>query len=110
MTTYIAIEEQEQVIKRYFLEIIDETTPRFVVRNRIQQYLDYSSEEAWKENTNHPFPYVLLVCPDNSSEKYISKHIKRCLEEDISDIQFFVTTKNSILLKGVQQEQWGKIA
>lgn len=89
---YIAIEENKDNTKRYFLEIIDAATPRFVVRNRIEQYFDYASEDTWTANTNHPFPIVLIICPDQPSETYISRHIKRSLEEEIADVQFQVAT------------------
>ena len=89
---YIAIKEGKST-KRYFLDVIDEGTPRFVLRNRISQYLEFYKTDLWQERTNHPFPSILLICPDQSIKEFLNRFIPKFLEEEAEDnIHFNLTT------------------
>ena len=80
--------------KRYFLDIIDEGTPRFVLRKRISQYLEFYESDLWQERTNYPFPSILLICPDQSIKEFLNRFIPKFLEEETGDeILFYLTTK-----------------
>jgi len=92
---YVATKKGKR-IKRYFLEIIDEGTPRFVIRAKIKQYLEYYNANTWQDNTNHPFPKILILCPDDSIKKYLHSFIPRIMEEeDQEEIDFYLSTKPS---------------
>lgn len=100
---YIAIEENG-TIKRYFLEIINPETPRFVIRKRIEQYFEYQESSKWQNSTNHLFPSILLICPDESTKRFLNKLIAQTLEDDSSDISFYLTTKEAIKMNGMKKE------
>jgi hypothetical protein len=92
---YIA-KEKAGKIKRYFLEIIDEGTPRFILRKRIEQFIEYYDSVRWQEETGHPFPSVLLLCPNEEMKIFLQKHISQKLEEEIqAEIDFYLTTTGS---------------
>jgi hypothetical protein len=92
---YIAIKNNKK-IKRYFLEIIDKDLPRFVIRNKIKQYLNYYDEQIWQENTGHPFPKILILCPNTSIKQYLHSYItKLLLEENQEEVGFYLSTKPS---------------
>jgi len=38
---YFTLEDPTGVIKRYFLDIFDDLTPRMILRKRIKQYFSY---------------------------------------------------------------------
>ena len=91
---YIAIKSKHKT-KRYFLEIIDEGTPRFMLRSKINQYIEYFQEKTWQKRTNHPNPAMLFVCPDENIKTFLHKHIARILEEEAEvEAEFYLTTKN----------------
>ncbi|MDD3002477.1 MAG: replication-relaxation family protein [Candidatus Shapirobacteria bacterium] len=90
---YIAIKKSKK-IKRYFWEIIDEGTPRFVIRAKIKQYLEYYNSNTWQEVTKHPFPKILILCPNDLIKKYLHSFIPRIMEEENQDeIEFYLSTK-----------------
>lgn len=92
---YVATKKGKR-IKRYFLEIIDEGTPRFVIRAKIKQYLEYYNANTWQEVTKHPFPKILILCPDDSIKKYLHSFIPRIMvEENQEDIDFYLSTEPS---------------
>lgn len=104
---YIALEESEGQIKRYFLEIVDEGTPRFMLRSKISQYIDYFSEQTWQNKTGHPFPSLLFVCPNETLKSYLHKHIRQVLEEEAEDdISFYLTTVQDLEVSQLQINIW----
>lgn len=83
-------------IKRYFLDIVDEGTPRFILRKRIEQLIEYYDSKRWQEKTGHQFPSILLLCPNEDIKIFLQKYISQKLEEEIqADINFFLTTLGS---------------
>ena len=106
---YIAIESKKQT-KRYFLETIDEGTPRFLLRSKIAQYIEYFENGTWQKRTGHPDPSILMVCPDESIKTFLRKHIAQILEEEAeTEIDFYLTTKESIEDTQMQGNIWEKV-
>lgn len=103
---YIALEDKENYIKRYFLEIIDEGTPRFMLRKKISQYVDYFDENIWKNRTLHNNPSLLFICPNQYIKDFLNKHIAQVLEEETSDLQFFLSLKSDIQVEGIKPSTW----
>ncbi|MCC7570326.1 replication-relaxation family protein [Candidatus Micrarchaeota archaeon] len=103
---YIAIESKD-ITKRYFLEILDPETPRFILRNKISSYIEYFDEEIWQEKTNHQNPSILLVCPDETIKKFLFKHSKQVLEEEADDeLKFYLATRDDIRFSEMDVNVW----
>jgi hypothetical protein len=93
---YIA-REKGKIIKRYFLEIIDEGTPRFMIRKKIEQYIEYYDAKTWQERTGHPFPTILFLCPNDMIKDFLRKHLAQVMEEEAqAKIDFYLSTANPI--------------
>ena len=94
---YIAL-KKGKTTKRHFLEIIDEGTPRFVLRKRIEMYIEYYDTGEWTQATQYPFPKVLLLCPDEKVKKFLHRHISRVVEEEMDAdlIKWFLATKDNL--------------
>ena len=92
---YVATKKSKKT-KRYFLEIVDEGTPRFIIRAKIKQYLEYYDANTWQEITNHPFPKILILCPNDLIKKFLHSFIPRIMtEENQKKIDFYLSTKPS---------------
>jgi len=104
---YIAIESRRQT-KRYFLEIIDEGTPRFMIRSKINQYIEYFQANTWQNRTDHPNPTMLFVCPEELTKIFLNKYILQMQEEEPEiDLEFFLTTQNQI--NSNQADLWERV-
>ncbi len=104
---YIAIDSRQQT-KRYFLEIIDEGTPRFMIRSKINQYTEYFLTNTWQDRTDHPNPTMLFVCPDELIKVFLNKYILQMQEEEPEiDLEFYLTTKDQITSN--QVDLWEKV-
>jgi hypothetical protein len=102
---YIALNDQHKT-KRYFLEIIDEGVPRFMQRKKISQYIEYFDENKWQKRTLHDNPSLLFICPTQITKDFLHKHIAQVLEEETSDLQFFLSLKSSIQAEGITSSTW----
>lgn len=102
---YISLKESEQT-KRYFLEIFDKGTPRFMLRKKISQYIEYFDEGTWENRTLHENPSLLFICPNQNIYNFLNKHIAQVLEEETSDLQFFLSLKSEIQEAGLTSNTW----
>lgn len=91
---YIALENKRKTT-RYFLDIFDTQTPRFVLKRRVQQYVEYSEDGAWDEATGYLFPKILLVCMEQSAGEFL-KHYVDDYQED-TDLTFMPVTLQEII-------------
>ncbi|MBU0570169.1 replication-relaxation family protein [Patescibacteria group bacterium] len=106
---YVAIESKDQT-KRYFLEIIDEGTPRFMLRSKIAQYIEYFEEGAWQKKTGYPDPALLFICPNETIKIFLHKHIAQVLEEEAEgEIGFYLTTREIIENNQLENNIWEKV-
>ena len=80
--------------KRYFVEVVEDSSPRFALRKRIEQYCDYIDDGKFTEATGHDFPTLLFICPGYASLIYLKKHIARIYEEtSLDQIEIYIATK-----------------
>ena len=80
--------------KRYFVEVVEDSSPRFALRKRIEQYCDYIDDGKFTEATGHDFPILLFICPGYASLIYLKKHIAHIYEEtSLDQIEIYIATK-----------------
>jgi hypothetical protein len=102
---YFARVDEKQETKRYFVEVIDEGTPRFAIRKRIEQYNDYIEDGKFEEVTKHPFPTILFICPNIGILIYLKKHLGRIYEEtSLDQVDIYLATQ-----EGAFASSWEKI-
>jgi hypothetical protein len=106
---YIAIESEEET-KRYFLKIIDDGTPRFMIRKKIAQYLEYFEEKTWQENTGYKNPSILIICPNEITKLFLNKYIAKIIDDEAEEeINFYLTTKEIIEYDQLTSNIWDKV-
>ncbi len=91
--------------KRYIVEVVEDSSPRFAIRKRVEQYCDYIDDGKFTEVTGHDFPILLFICPGVASMIYLKKHISRIYEEtSLDQIEIFIATK-----EGAFAGKWEKV-
>lgn len=103
---YIVLETNNNLARRYFLEIIANKTPCFVLRNRIQIYVDYFEAGGWYKKTGYPLPKILIICPNKYIKSYFKKYISQLLEEGYHQVQYFLALASDIKTKGIRSDTW----
>lgn len=100
---YFTLEDSTGLIKRYFLDIFDDLTPRMILRKRIKQYFSYFEKNYWQDHMKHDFPEIIIVCPDNTSKNYLKNFIRRTMNETQTDLSFYLTLRDDIRQKGLNK-------
>ncbi len=106
---YFVLKKRGKKRRRYFLEVISEQIPRFVLRGRIEYLVEYFDSQEWQKNTSEPFPMILMVCPNPVTKKFLSRFIRKTLESEGSDISFYLTTSDQIKTRGMQLDIWEEV-
>jgi biotin operon repressor len=83
-------------IKRFFLDIFEDTTPYFVMLRRVQRYLAYAEAGDW-DVTDTDLPVILLVCETPSTQKRLRKRIAKELNQSYEDLTFATTTLSALI-------------
>lgn len=102
---YFARVDKVKNTKRYLVEVVEDTSPRFALRKRIEQYCDYIDDGKFIEATGHDLPTLLFICPGYASFIYLKKHISRIYEEtSLDQIEIYIATR-----EGAFSGSWEKI-
>lgn len=100
--TFFSIVDKKSNTSRFFVEAINSGSPRFAIRNRINQYSDYFEEEVFEKATGYPLPTLLIICPDTAIKIYLIKHLERVYEEtSLDQTQVYVSTRGDVF-----SEKW----
>lgn len=105
---YIAIEESDGEISRYFLDVFDSQPPRMLLRKRVKQYLEYFNEDIWQEQTSHPFPKIIMILPDEKSRNYLYRFIQTILEDE-TEPEFYLGIRGMVKEKGLNKNTLRKV-
>jgi hypothetical protein len=104
---YFAIEAKNGNIKRYILEIFNENLRTNILRQRVKAYLTYYDSDDWQDNTNKPFPEIILVCPTVKLKNHIYFYLKNKL--DRKEPIFYLSVKENIAINGLVPEVLEKV-
>jgi hypothetical protein len=89
----------------YLPEVFDATMPRYRVRRRLKNYIEYLEGSDWQSETDEdePTPIALFVRPTKAGLIYCKRAIKRLLEDvwDAEDVRMWFTTVEKIREFGV---------
>ncbi len=91
----------------FVAEIISGTTPRFALRKRITNYIEFFTQGDWIKKEKAP--NILLICPDNKMKKFVVKFTKEAMEQEAVDINFFVTVADMVSKQTIEGQIWQKI-
>jgi len=104
---YFAIEDKAGNVKRYFLEIFNENLRTNILRHRAKAYLTYNNSDDWQDNTDKPFPEIILVCPTVKLKNHIYFYLKDKLDDH--EPYYYLSVKENIESKGLIPEVLEKV-
>lgn len=103
------LKQQGEDTTNYLLESFEQTLPRYQLRKRLKDYIDYLASD-WDEN-NGQVPVALFTCPNIADLLYVKRRIKKLVEEAWSDedVRVRVTTLDKVQASGVASMIWEEI-
>ncbi|OQB06394.1 MAG: hypothetical protein BWY19_00203 [bacterium ADurb.Bin212] len=103
---YFAVENKGGV-KRYFLEVFNSNLRSNILRHRVKEYLSYYNDEEWQDNTDKPFPEIILILPNEKAKNHIYFYLKNKLDEQ--EPVFYLTFKKKVKDYGLTSEVLEKV-
>ena len=100
------------VATTYLLEVLEATLPRYRVRKRLKNYIEYLEDGEWQDDTdeNEPNPIVMFICPTVTDLIYCKRATKRLLEEKWDeDIRMWFTTIEKVKADGFTGKIWEEV-
>lgn len=102
----ISIENNGQT-SRYFLEIFDDI-PSIFMRKRVKEYLEYYNSDAWQDNTDNPFPEIIIICPSHRIKSHLYHFIQYKLGDDEEPV-VYLAVREEVVIKGLSDETLQKV-
>jgi hypothetical protein len=99
--------QQGAVATNYLLENIPATLPRYQLRKRLKDYVEYLADE-WNE-ANGPLPIVLFICPTTADLLYVKRRVKLLLNEESNVVSVRATTIDKVRALGVASMIWEEV-
>ncbi len=97
---------QDEAVTSYVLENVESTLPRYQLRKRLKDYVEYLASD-WDE-ANGQTPIALFICSNVADLLYMKRRIKKLLEEEWpdEDLHVRVTTLDKVRVSGVASLIW----
>lgn len=74
---------KQEIVSNFLLEVFDATMPRYRIKKRLSNYVEYLSDGDWQNATGDNKPPVLfLVCPRTSDLIYAKRRTRGILAEE----------------------------
>lgn len=100
--------QQDNQTTNYLLENIEPTLPRYQLRKRLRDYVEYLSGD-WDDNSGLQ-PIALFVCSTTTELLYVKRRLRKLLEdEDVENVRIRVTTMEKLKTEGVVSRIWEEI-
>jgi hypothetical protein len=96
----------------YLLEVFDATTPRYMVKKRLKDYVEFLDDGEWEHKTGESEPPIVLVaCPTTADLIYCKRRTRKLLEDLSIDghIHIRFATVEKLKLQGVTGIIWEEI-
>lgn len=90
----------------YLLESFDAALPRYQLRKRLKDYMDFLDE--WND-TNEPRPVTLFVCAIIADLLYVKRRVKQHIDNEDVDVRIRVTILDKIKASGVTSTIWEEV-
>lgn len=95
--------------KRFFLDIISDATPRYIVDRRIANYCQFFDEGGW-DATGSALPSLLLVSEWGPAEKRIQRSVRTQLgRSDMEELQAYTTTTGALDIMSDERAIWTSV-
>lgn len=103
------LKQQDSETTSYLLENFEQTLPRYQLRKRLKDYIEYLSSGDWDDNFG-PQPIVLFVCSTTAELLYVKRRLRKLFEdEDIENASIRITTVEKLKAESVVNRIWEEV-
>lgn len=100
---------QGKTATNYLLEDISASLPRYQLRKRLKDYVEYLTN-GWSE-ANGSIPVALFICPTVADLLYVKRRVRVLMNEHLEDenTHIRVTTLDKIYTSGITSMIWEEV-
>jgi len=105
----IFTKQKHKTTKRYLVESLEPTLPRYSIRKRMRDYLDFYFSNEWENHMgNKPFPVILVICSSKAILITTKRYTKKLLEDnqEPEDLHIRFATIDEVKEHGITGEIW----
>lgn len=104
----IFTKESKAESKQYILVQLDSALPKYMVKKKMKNYIEFFFTNEWEENTGKPFPTILFACQTLALMIFAKRTIKRLLDDyqEPEDFEAWFATNDDIRELGISGEIW----
>ena len=103
---------EEVVVASYTVEVFDPTLPRYSMRKRLKNYVEFLDGEEWQTETEEDKPPIAtFICQTKADMIYCKRATKKLLEDawDTENIHMRFATVESIKKHGFRGKIWEEV-
>lgn len=103
---------QEVPVAGYIVEVFDPTLPRYSMRRRLKDYVQFLDGEEWQTETEEDKPPIaLFVCQTKADMIYCKRATKKLLEDtwETENIHMRFATVESVKTQGFRARIWEEV-
>jgi len=90
------IKPSDKEPNEYLLEILG-NDPLFVLKKRMNDYIEHFDSGDWEAQTENSYPAILLVCSDGKTETKLQEHLSTVFDNTgIDDLTVLTTTLKAL--------------
>lgn len=98
----------ESATNHFFLDVFTDTQ-FFVIKKRLEQYLEHYESGDWEADQKTGYPVILIACPDGRTEEKLQTHTSRLLDTSgIDDLIVCTTTTKALKVSSGSSAIWTK--
>lgn len=105
---FFSITEKNGLAKRFFIIILKASLRHVDVAKLVTSYFTYYKKGIWQTHNPHPFPEIIIICPDLKTKSFVSGMIKNKLKKG-SNLSFLLTTQQLIRKQGMTKTVLHKV-
>lgn len=104
----IFIKKHNKEAKQYILVLLDTTSPKYMIKKKMKNYIELFYTNEWEENTGQPFPIILFACQTLALMIFAKRTMKRLLDDyqEPEDFEAWFAASADIRERGISADIW----
>lgn len=104
----IFTKESKKESKKYILVQLDSALPKYMIKKKMKNYIEFFFTNEWEENIGQPFPTILFACQTLALMIYAKRTMRWLLDDyqNPEEFEAWFSTTDHIREHGISAEIW----
>lgn len=104
----IFTKKTKEEFRQYILVMLDDSSPSYMIKKKMKNYIEFFFTNEWEENTSQPFPTILFACETLPLMISAKRTIKKLLDDyqNPENLEIWFGTYEDLRESGITAEIW----